>query len=460
MILLALAASAMGVEAQTPARPNFLVILVDDQSHDTLTHEFMPFTKSMIADQGISCTNFIVPTSICCPSRASFLTGQYAHNNGVLDNHDPLAGKTIVNQLHDAGYYTGLAGKYLNCWPGDRRAEFDYWAALGSGYTGEEKESGGYFSPRMNIMGTWANIAGHVTYVLREYAIDFLERVPKDKPFFLLYAPRAPHLPAIPPPEDKDLYRDLPKWRPPSFNPAHQDDKPKWLAEKPILKDWEIKRRVDTPYYDELRTLHSLDHTVRDLLLKLKEQGKLDNTVIFYMSDNGLFWGEHRLIHKYRSYEEASRVPFAMRYPPLIKTPRVDSRLVGMIDFAPTICELAGVPPPTAMDGRSLVPFMKNDKVWRDAILIEGWPGTKELPTEEYHATTVVPDHIHTELPHGWQDYRAIRTEDFIYVETVDDKSELYDLKADPFEMKNLIDDPQYAGTIKRLSDRLHHEKL
>jgi hypothetical protein len=125
-------------------RPNFLIIMVDDQSHDTLTQQFMPNTKAMIAD-GLICTQFIMPTALCCPSRSSLLTGQYARHHGVWDNSTQLVGPTVANRLHEAGYYTGLIGKYLNSWPGDARPEYDYWTAW----------IGGYLDPKMNIFGVF-----------------------------------------------------------------------------------------------------------------------------------------------------------------------------------------------------------------------------------------------------------------------------------------------------------------
>jgi arylsulfatase A-like enzyme len=131
-------------------RPNFLIIMVDDQSHDTLTQQFMPNTKAMIADQGLICTQFIMPTPLCCPSRSSLLTGQYARHHGVWDNSTQLVGPTVANRLHEAGYYTGLIGKYLNSWPGDARPEYDYWTAW----------IGGYVDPKMNIFGVFRNVSG------------------------------------------------------------------------------------------------------------------------------------------------------------------------------------------------------------------------------------------------------------------------------------------------------------
>jgi arylsulfatase A-like enzyme len=137
--------------------------MTDDQRYDCFTEQFMPYTKQMIADQGINSTRGYMSTALCCPSRASFLTGKYARHHGVHNNGNPLNEPTIVNRLHSAGYNTGLVGKYLNSWPGETRSEFDYWACWLKGDT----------DPRMNIFGEFKQVPGHLTYILRDYALDF-----------------------------------------------------------------------------------------------------------------------------------------------------------------------------------------------------------------------------------------------------------------------------------------------
>jgi N-acetylglucosamine-6-sulfatase len=449
--------SASFVVAQVNQRPNFLVIMTDDQSHDTLTTEFMPNTKAMIADEGLTGTQFLMPTALCCPSRASFLTGKYAHHTGVRTNNDQLVGPTMANRLHEAGYFTGLVGKYLNSWPGDARPEYDYWAAW----------TKGYLSPKLNLSGTFQTVPGYITYILRDHALDFLNKVPKDKPFFLLFASRAPHSPATPAPGDEHLYSDLAKWRPPNFNPADQSDKPTWLKDIPQLNQRKIDKQVDELRLNQLRCLHSVDLAVADILNKLKEQGKLDNTFIVFFSDNGYFWGEHRLLRKNRVYEEASRGPFAVRYPPLIPDSRLEDRLMAVIDLAPTIYELAGIPIPGDVDGRSLVPLLRGSTEWRDAALLEGWPGTMnaqgpaneedEEPEADQAGQNISQNQDFSRVS---QDYEAIRTKEFVYVETVNDKPELYHVSSDPYQLHNLVNQPEFADLVRRFSDWLHHQKL
>lgn len=402
-------------------RPNFLIIMTDDQSHDTLVDPFMPHTKAMIADQGITFTRGYMSTALCCPSRSSFLTGKYARHHGVRTNRDRLTLPTVANDLHDAGYFTGLVGKYLNSWPGDARPEYDYWNCWRRGY----------IDPLRNVQGKFMNVSGYITYIDRDAALDFLNQVPDGQPFFLLFTPHAPHAPATPAPGDETLYTDLPPWRPPSFNPEDQSDKPAWLANRRPLTPEQVRVEVDEFRLKQLQCLHSVDLAVRDILNKLQEQGKLDHTFVVFYSDNGYFWGEHRLLHKNRVYEEASRGPFALRYTPLVKQPRVEDRLIQVIDLAPTMYELAGLPIPKDIDGKSLVPLMCGTDTWRDAILLEGWPGR--------------------------QHYQAIRTERYVYVETDYDLAELYDTVADPYQLNNLVSDPDYINVVRRLRRRLRN---
>lgn len=430
----------------------------DDQSHDTVTSQFMPITKSEVGDRGLTFTNFIMSTPLCCPSRASFLTGKYAHNAKVYRNRDHLIGPTVVNALHDAGYFTGLSGKYLNSWPGNPRPEFDCWAAW----------IDGYINPTLNVQGNRKKVNGYLTYLLRDQASAFLDQVPANRPFFLLYTPHAPHKPATPAPGDETLYTDLPRWRPGNFNPREQTDKPAWLANKKPLSERQVAK-VDQFRLDQLRCLHSLDITVGDLLNKLRQQGKLDNTFVVYYSDNGYFWGEHRLLGKNRVYEEASRGPFLIRYPPLIPEPRIENRLVGVIDLLPTIYDLAGIPVPRDVDGRSLLPLLRGTDNWRTEILLEGWQRgalateaekEEEKEKEEEADSASLEQDLAKEPKDNSQNYRGIRTVDAVYVETSGDKAEFYDLRRDPLQMDNRIKDVAYAEKIAELRRKLHEEKL
>ena len=340
-------------------RPNFIIIISDDQSHDST--QFMPQTQALIFDQGVRFAQGFDTTPLCCPSRASIFTGMYAHNDGVKTNEDKLSDKyqTFIMALHNNGYYTGLVGKYLNSWLGEPRPEFDSWVSWPGSVAS-------YQDPNINVNGKWGVHPGYITDVENEYVMQFLDQASKqNKPFLLVYAARAPHAPAVPAPEYKNLLQDLPPYRPPSFDQADVSNMPNSISSIPPMSAKAIANNDDFRRH-QLLTLISLDNNVGNIVTKLQQMGQLDNTAIFYISDNGLQWGEHRLsADKASEFEESIRVPFAMRYPPLVSKPYIEDHLVGNIDIAPTIYDLAGVPIPSNVDGMSLVNLMKGGTVAR-----------------------------------------------------------------------------------------------
>jgi arylsulfatase A-like enzyme len=415
-------------------RPNFVIIMSDDQRYDTM--EYMPRTKRLIFDAGVTFSKGYVTTPLCCPSRSSIFTGMYAHAHGVHTNTDSLTQTTVIERLHQSGYYTGLVGKYLNSWDGARREEFDYWAV----FAGHGAASI-YTGPRINLNGVWEAHNGYITYILRDYVVEMARQASQqDKPFALFFTPNAPHDPADPAPGDEALYPNLALYRPPSFNEQDLSGKPDWLQNSPPLKG--IKR-LDAFRLKQLQSLNALDQAVESFLNVLSEAGKLDNTLVIYLSDNGVFWGEHQLQGKTYVYEEAIHVPFAARYPPLQSQPRVENHLVANIDIAPTLYELAGLAIPPNVDGRSLVPLLKGDGNWRDVLLIEGWPET--TPGGEQDG-----DQSEASLP-----YAAIHTGRYVYIETVGDRTELYDLKDDPYQLFNQVNNPAYADIVANLQKQL-----
>lgn len=422
-LLMLAAGCASSVETPTgqARRPNFLIIISDDQRHDTLGR-FMPITQGRIFGEGVTFTNGYVTTPLCCPSRSSILTGMYASRHGVHTNDAPLRKTTFVERLHAAGYHTGLIGKYLNSWDGSALPQFDLLAA----FSHSEQT---YDNPRLSINGSWKNHEGYITAILRDYALDFLDEVARqDTPFALIFAPPAPHFPAQPAPGDKDLYPDLPPYRPPNYNEADLSGKPQWLQKMPPL-DAERQTEIDHFRRKQLQTLWSLDQAVGAILDRLQRQHRLDDTVIFYLSDNGVFWGEHRLAKgKNHAYEPSIRVPFAMRYPRLIDRGRVEPRLVANIDIAPTIYDLAGLPIPEDVQGRSLLPLLQGPSGWREEVLIEGW----SRPA-----------------------YAAVHTARFVYIDTKGRFAELYDLERDPYQLENRANDPAYAPVVTDMRARL-----
>ena len=402
-----------------PSRPNILLIITDDQRFDTVG-DFMPETQKRIFDDGVTFTNAFATTPLCCPSRASILTGMYAHKHGVHENADPLNQPTFVQALDGAGYYTGLVGKYLNSYDSNQppRPEFDYWVATPGSATD-------YYDVTMNVNGRKQVVKPYVTGVLKDYALDFLKQADdRSDPFLLIFAPNAPHPPAIPAPEDVDLYGDLPEHRPPSYNVADPSGKPIHSS-----LTGEERSQLDTFRLDQLRSLKAVDRGVAELLDSLEDAGRLDSTAVIFLSDNGYLWGEHSLEGKVFVYEPSVRVPFAVRYPKAFPEGEVDQHLVANIDIAPTILELAGLPAPPTVDGRSLLALLNEPSSWRTDLLLEGWYA-------ETH-------------------YSALRTERYKYVETDGTFSELYDLGEDPDELENRAADPAYADVIEQLSKRL-----
>jgi len=438
-LLILTACGSAGLTATSTARPvapgdrpNFLLIITDDQRYDTM--DYMPRTQARVFGEGVTFTAGYVTTPNCCPSRSSVLTGMYAHTHGAHRNQDPLLEPTFVASLHEAGYVTGISGKYLNSWAREDpdeppRPEFDFWVAFGS-----VPEEDDYFDPTLNVAGSWTERQGYFTHILRDEALAFLEGAEdQDAPFLLIFAPYAPHKPADPAPGDEDLYTDLPLHRPPSHDEADVSDKPDTMARRPQMAVERIEE-LDAFRLKQLRSLNAVDEAVESLLDELEAQGELDETVVIYLSDNGVFWGEHRVGGKNLAYEEAIHVPFALRYPPLVPPsggePRVEPRLVANIDIAPTIYELAGLPIPPGVDGRSLVPLLQGTDDWREDLLIENWDGGKPR-------------------------FQAVHTGRYVYIRQANGDTELYDLSEDPYQLENLSGDIAVAATESDLRARL-----
>jgi N-acetylglucosamine-6-sulfatase len=406
-------------------RPNFLIIITDDQRFDTM--EYMPNTQELIFDQGVTFSEGYVTTPFCCPSRASILTGMYAHNHRVHENEQSLKFKTMVEDVHNNGYFTGLVGKYLNSWKGETRYEYDFWVSFWGGTLKD------YYDPDLDVNGTWSKHTGYSTYLFRDYALQFLDEAnSQSKPFLFIFSPNAPHAPFTPAEEDRSLYQDLPPYRPENFNEEDMTDKPSSISNQNLLNEEEIQS-IENTRRRQILTLTALDRTIPDIINKLEEIGELDNTVIIFISDNGKHWGEHRLTSKSTAYEESVKVPFALRYPDLIPVPYIDiEHLVSNVDIAPTIYELSETKMPDTVDGFSLVGLLQGTTEWRDHLLLEAWPDR------------------------GF--WSAIHTGDMIYIETQGDLSEFYDLTIDPFQMNNMINNAKYQEIIAQLKQYLREE--
>ena len=385
-------------------RPNIVLIMTDDQTLDSL-----PVMRNLLSyphGSWINFTNAFASHSICSPSRATLLTGQYSQTHGVLGN--TMGRKldddtTLAVWLDDAGYRTGLIGKYVHSYPS-------------GGPDGQSSVPGwDYFYNRA---------AG--VDVTTDRAVNFITDA--DSPFFLWLAYRAPHKPAKPPAryQSADVY--IPPVNP-NFDEADMSDKPKQMQRRPRLSQQQIAWTQSERLASQ-RELLAIDDGVQRVVDTLDDLGELDNTLIIFISDHGFSFGAHRRINKQCPYDECSRVPLLMRFPGQNGN-RQEDHVVSNVDLAATIAEYAGVTPYIPQDGRSLMPLLTHQAVdWEDAILI----GQPRYAGAQY--TVRVP---------GW-----------VYSEYFNGEKELYDMVNDPYELDNLANFPPYAEQQALLAAKLH----
>lgn len=423
------------------ARPNVLVIITDDQRWDALSCPGHPLLKTpnldRLAAEGARFANAFVTTSLCSPSRASMMSGRYAHRHGVLNNFTeyPDALPSYPKRLRAAGYETAYFGKWHMGETNDApRSGFDFWMS----HAGQ----GRYFDNEWNVNGRRQVVRGYYTTVVTENAIRWLER-PREKPFLLVLGHKAPHGgPIEPEPKYEHALDHLPVSKPPNFD-AWRDGKPSWLAES--FPTWHGAggplyniRDYDRFVRSYLATLLSVDESVGRLYEALEGRGLLDRTIIVFTSDNGFALGEHGRVDKRTMYEESIRVPLLVRYPPLIRKGTVIREMVLNIDLAPSLLDLCGVEPLPDADGESWKPLLVGQRRgWRHAWLYfynyeEEFPYTPNV--------------------------RGIRTADwkYIFYPSGDGKpsrytAELYDLRRDPLETRNLINEPSAARKLAEL---------
>lgn len=433
--------------ARDPGKPNIIIILTDDQPVGT-TYVMETLNQELIGN-GINFNNGFVTTPLCCPSRASILTGEYASHHGVLTNRKPNGGAaafvdttTLATWLNDAGYATAWMGKYMNAYEDLKPAGYvppgwDEWDVIYNG--GDDELTRMYLGYSMSENGKIVQYGkkdrDYSTDVIARKGVEFIKDS-ADEPFFLVMSFFAPHQPYKPATRHNKLFSaDLIEWRPPSFNEEDVTDKPQWVQNV----DSALVDYIDKEYKRSLRTLVAVDEGIADVLEALDDIDQRDNTFIVFMSDNGLTWGEHRLTtSKNCPYEECIRVPFVISYPALITQPRQDNRLVTNVDLAPTFLELAGLPIPDTVDGTSLLSLLHDDPglAWRDAVLIEHWP------TGEGFGDTIPT-------------FYGVRTDAWKYVEYDTGEKELYDLVNDPYELENQILNPEYQTLMAELATRL-----
>jgi N-acetylglucosamine-6-sulfatase len=427
-------------------RPNIVFILTDDL--DVASVSKVPSLKGYMADKGMTFDNAFVTYPLCCPSRATILTGQYPHNHLVRSNGPPIGGfktfrelgrerSTLATWLDDAGYETALFGKYLNG-----------YGNIGSNHVppGWDEWYGAVGATQLNQNGQLVTYEGD-TYLddaLSGLAQDFVRRQERqDAPFFMYLSVHAPHAPAKPALRYEELYEGMRAPRTPSFNEADVSDKPGWIRE--LSLDPAEEKHIDGLYRNRLKTMAAVGEMIGGLLRTLEQTGKLDNTYIVLTSDNGFHMGQHRLeLGKQAPYEEDIRVPLMIRGPGVPAGVSRDEMVLNN-DFAPTFADLAGLPPPDSVDGRSFVSLLDkaqgNDPAsWRTAFEVRHWDDQNDHAP--YEAVTPAPP------------YRAVRTQRYMYVEYESGEHELYDLRKDPYELRNLYDSAD-PDLISELDSRL-----
>ena len=470
---LVLLAAVVGTEtpllpsAAAAGQPNILFIIADDLDLGEIAQ--MPILRSRMAAKGISFASAFVSVSICCPSRATILRGQYAHNTGVKTNAGTNGGfstayalgveaSTIATWLNDAGYATALMGKYLNGYPHGATRTYvppgwDEWysAVAGSPYS--------QYDYTLNENGTLVSY-GHEpndygTSVYTRKAQDFLTRAAlAGRPFFVFLSVYSPHDPFTPAPPDVDLFPGAQAPRTPNYNEADVSDKPLWLQAKPLMGP-ATQAATDTIYRLRIQSLQSLDRAIGQLISTLAANGQAENTYIVFTSDNGFHLGQHRLPRgKQTAFEEDVHVPLIVRGPgvPFGRTRR---HIVGNIDLAPTFAELAGASAPAFVDGRSLAPLLGTDppavSTWRHAYLLEYWLQTglttpSAAPEEPPDGDQIAPATASGVMP----EFHGMRTARYTYVEYTTGEKELYDHSVDPYELTNIASTAR-AGLLRRL---------
>jgi N-acetylglucosamine-6-sulfatase len=453
---LVLAACAVPVAgAADAARPNVLVILTDDMRPDALgvvqreqgDRALFPWFQTphldRLAAEGCRFADAFVTTSLCSPSRASLISGRYAHRHGVRDNFTdyPAALPGYPRRLQEAGYETAYIGKWHMGENDDqRRPGFDFWMS--------HKGQGAYHDNQFNVNGERRTIPGYYTTVVTDAALDWLAR-PHDKPWLLVVGHKAPHGgPIVPEERYAHAFDDRPVTKPAnaeSYRAA--DGKPEWLE-----RSYPTWHGLGGPLYGQgeygkfvrayLGCIASVDDSVGRIIERLRDTGRLDDTVVIFTSDNGFALGEHGRVDKRTAYEESIRVPLLVRYPRRARPGSVVRSMVLSLDLAPSILDLCGLPPLPDADGRSWVPLLAGDSTgWRTSFLYH-YDYERQFPFTPNVRAVRTPDWKYIRYPHG--DGGPDRH-----------PTELYDLRTDPLEMRNLAADPAHAADVARLAAEL-----
>lgn len=434
-LALALGALPAAAAGGPVTKPNIVVIMTDDE--DVASHAFMPKTKVLLEDKGTTFENFFVTYSFCCPSRATILRGQYSHNTQIQGITPPTGGfkkfrnlghqdSTVATWLDAAGYHTAYLGKYLNQYVPEQDGVPPGWDDW---HVGSDNFSNYNYTLNQNgsIVAYGDSAADYLTDVLATKSVKIIERAARaGEPLFLFIATYAPHSPSTWAPRHDGLFEDARLPRPISFDEPDVSDKPAIVRNLPPLTQPQIDA-MEFHYQSRLRSLQGVDDLVERLVGSLEQQGLLDDTYIIYTSDNGHHMGEHRMIAgKTTAYEEDIRVPMIVRGPGVAEGERIKAMVLNN-DLAPTFADMAGIRPPDFVDGRSFLALFEDpSRAWRRSFMIQ----RRELETHEMT---------------GAARFDAVRTEDWTFVQYGDGELELYNLRRDPLQLRNL------AGGADRL---------
>lgn len=476
-----------GILPAQSKRPNIIFMMSDDHAYQAISAYGHGLNRTPhidgLAASGMLFTRAFVSNSICGPSRAVFLTGKHSHKNGFKDNHSTFNGdqQTVVKLLKQAGYQTAITGKWHLV---SNPQGFDYWNILPG--------QGDYYNPRFIENGVQKNYTGYVTNLTTDLALQWLDRRDTSRPFFLVCNQKAPHRNWMPeqkylnlfdstefpvpanyfddyagrgraareqemevandmhPYYDLKLGLDLPAadrvglgaaWQN-IFNRMSPEEKAGWTkaygpvidayrARPPVGRDLAILK-YQRYMRDYMRCVQSVDDNIGRMMEYLKKQGLVQNTIVIYTSDQGFYLGEHGWFDKRFMYEESFRTPLVIRWPGVTDAGRKSASLVQNIDMAETLLDMAGLPIPSDMQGRSMVPILTGKQ-------------RGNLHDGLYY-------HFYENQEHRVAKHFGIRTDRYklIYFYELGEW-ELYDLTKDPSEMSNLYDRSSYAGVRKRL---------
>ncbi len=478
-------------EDEKPQRPNILFVFSDDHATHAISaygpkhnnpdlHKFVQ-TPSLdrLAQEGMLFTNVFCGNSICGPSRATILTGKHSHMNGMLNNDTIFnnAQQTFPKLLQKGGYETAWIGKWhLFVEP----AGFDHWQILDN-----PGQQGSYYNPIIGTPEGQEKVTGHTATIITDRAIQWLKsQRDEGKPFFLAYSHKTPHREWVPGPDEYDMYKDIDLPLPSNFyddystrssalkeqemeiaNHMNEQDlkltPPGYLNEEQLaifieayekennvfkeaylegeqLAEWKYQRYVK----DYLRSVTSMDKEIGRMLQYLDESGLAENTIVVYSSDQGFYLGDHGWYDKRWMYEESLRMPLIIRWPDVTPAASKNNAIIQNIDYAATFLDLANISIPDDIQGKSIVPFLKNEKPenWRDVAYYHyyAWP--------DWHMV---------------QPHYGIRSDRYKLIHFyATDEWELFDLKNDPDEMTNQYLNPEYSDVVKAMEERLKRERI